>query len=443
MTIELVTGTGPIETGPKTGLRLETLTTVRWVAVVGQTLAVATTHFGFGFDLPLVACGLAIASAATLNVLLGLRRGGQVRLDEVQSALLLSFDILQLTVLLFLTGGLGNPFAFLLLVPVAIAASWLRLPAIIALAALSMICLTVVAVFHLPLPWYASAKLSLPVLYIVGIWLALVSAMAFLTFYAWRIAEESRRMQDALAATEMVLARETQLSALDGLAAAAAHDLGTPLSTIAVVASELKREYGDDPRLADDLALLMSQARRCRTILSTLTAKGSDTLFQRMRLSVALEEVAAPYREMGYTIDVRARAKDGSSSPEPIIPRNPGVLYGLGNLVDNAVDFAREIVSIEATWDDTVIAVDVMDDGPGVASETLSMLGEPFVSRRRRGKAKSGQGLGVFIARTLIERSGGRMTIANRPAPLQGAVFSIRWPREAFDVGLANLNAAE
>ncbi len=438
-------------------LRLQTIVRLRWIAVLGQTLAVVGVYSGAGFALPIGLCMLVIALSAWLNVFLRIRFPASHRLKSSYASTMLGYDVLQLAALLYLTGGLQNPFAFLLVVPVTVSASTQPLGATFLLGALAILCASALTVFHLPLPWHPAGTLELPALYVVGIWVAVVSGIAFIAIYARRIAREARQMSDALAATELVLAREQQLSALDGLAAAAAHELGTPLSTITVVAKELLRELPEDSAHREDLTLLRTQAERCREILSTLTRRVTepDLVFSRMPLGHLLEEVVEPHRVHGVEIEVDARADEelkagDDARREPISLRDPGVLYGLGNLIENAVDFAETRVRVDARWNGERVAITISDDGPGFAALVLERLGEPYVTSRpaetvddRPAEDSFGLGLGVFIAKTLLERSGGRLEPSNREPPLEGAVVEIVWPRDALDAsGTARERAA-
>jgi two-component system sensor histidine kinase RegB len=254
--------------------------------------------------------------------------------------------------------------------------------------------------------------------------------------HAWQLTEESRQLADALAATELVLEREQHLSQLDGLAAAAAHELGTPLSTITVIATELERAIKPGSPLADDVGLLREQAQRCRAILGKLTElSSSGEPFDRMPLSALIEEVVAPHRNFGIEINV---AVSGNNTAEPIGGRNPAILYGLGNIVENAVDFAHERVDVRVDWSGDAVVVTVTDDGPGFAAEIMDRIGEPYVTTARqrhnlRGEAGAGLGLGFFIAKTLLERSGARLTFANQPPPQRGAVVGVAWRRNDFE----------
>ena len=413
-------------------VRLDTLVRIRWLAVLGQTGAVIVVHYGLDFTLPLAPCFAVIALSAALNVAVRLRFRTTPRLDAETAAWLLAFDIAQLAALLFLTGGLENPFSFLFLGPVLISATALPRRMTLLLGGFAGLCATALVFVHMPLPWASDEPLTLPPTYMLAVWLSLLLALGFIGAYAWQVAEEARLLADALAATELVLAREQHLSQLDGLAAAAAHELGTPLSTIAVIVKELERTLGPGSPHADDIKLLGEQARRCRDILAKLTELSTAAEpFDRMKLSGIIEEVVAPHRNFGVTIEVKLPP---NRSTEPVGARNPAVLYGLGNLVENAVDFARLRVDVSAEWTEEEVTVTVADDGPGFSPEVLGRLGEPYVTSRGSGRPAAepesgGLGLGFFIAKTLIERSGGALSCGNRPPPQSGAIVKVRWGR--------------
>ncbi len=417
-------------------LKLDTLVRLRWLAVTGQSAAVVGVHFGLGFPLPFGLCFLVIAAAAGLNLALRIRYPASHRLSDDAATLLLAFDILQLAALLYLTGGLQNPFSILFLAPVLISATALPPERTLGLGLLAIGGATLLVLAHRSLPWGGSGPHpQLPFLYVSGIWTAILLGIAFTGVYAWRVAEEGRQLAQALAATELVLAREQHLSQLDGLAAAAAHELGTPLATIALVAKELDLQVPKDSALADDVKLLREQVARCRGILAKLTSLDEEEtgFLKTMTLSHLLEEVAAPQRSFGIDIEVRCQG-DG---PEPACRRSPGLLYGLANLVDNAVDFAANQVVIEARWTAVEVRITIRDDGPGFAPDVLLRVGEPYVTTRGPGRGQdesgSGLGLGLFIAKTLIERSGAQLLLSNAAPPASGAVARIVWPRAAFE----------
>ena len=429
------------------GLRLQTLVRLRWLAVIGQIASVMGVHFGLGFRLPLGWCLAVIALSAWLNIFLTIRWRTSLRLEDRYAALLLGYDIVQLAGLLYLTGGIQNPFVFLFLVPVTVSASTLPLSRTVALGTLTLGLITLLAFFHLPLPWYPSTRLVLPQIYAAGLWTALMSGLVFSIMYAYRIASEARQMSDALAATEQVLAREQQLSALDGLAAAAAHELGTPLGTIALVAKELKRELPEAEAHAEDLDLLISQAQRCREILSRLANRESqtDAMFASVKVTVMAEDVAQPLRGGPVEIVVNPEPTGlggRERAGEPSVIRNPGIAFGLANILENAVDFAASRVDVDISWTPEEIAIVVVDDGPGFAQEVIDRLGEPYVTTRAgygpldeagTDADHDGMGLGFFIANTLLERSGATVTLANRAHPQTGAIVRVAWPRHAIE----------
>jgi two-component system, sensor histidine kinase RegB len=413
-------------------VRLDTLLRLRWLAIIGQTTAVVVVYYGLDFPLPIWACLAVIALSAWLNVALRLRFSPTERLEPERAAWLLAFDIAELAVLLFLTGGLQNPFAFLFLAPVLLSATALPPRLTLMLGGFAMLCATILVFAHYPLPWDAEDPLELPWIYLLGVWLSILLAIGFIGVYAWQLTEEGRQLAEALAATELVLAREQALSQLDGLAAAAAHELGTPLSTITVIARELERAIEPNSPHADDVKLLQEQSQRCRSILAKLNELPSAQPFDSVPLSALIEEVVAPHRNFGVSINVDMPAA------APATVRNPAILYGLGNLVENAVDFAKERVEVTADWNRDDIAVVISDDGPGFAPEILDRIGEPYVrsSKRRRmnaGGETTGLGLGFFIAKTLLERSGATLDFENRAFPDRGAVVRVRWDRTDFE----------
>ncbi len=275
----------------------------------------------------------------------------------------------------------------------------------------------------MPLPWQGGG-LALPLVYVLGIWTALGLGIVFFATYAWRVAAEARRMQDALAAAQLALSRERQLSALGALAAAAAHELGSPLGTISVVAREIARDVAAESPIGEDVALLISEVARCRDILARLAARPEgEEPFNRLPISAVVELAAAPYANKGIELAFVAEPIAGETAPEPQVVRSAEFLQGLGNLIQNAVQVARETVSVTTRWGDDQVSVVVADDGPGFQPGIMERLGEPYVSGWRDGGAH--MGLGIFIAQTLLRRTGGRVAFANRPQG--GAEVAVRW----------------
>jgi two-component system, sensor histidine kinase RegB len=410
------------------------LVLIRWAAATGQAFTAAVVHWGLGFTLPVLAVGGVIAMSALLNLAVSLGRPASARIDDREAAIFLVFDILQLTVLLHLTGGNINPFALLLLAPVAIGATILSLGSTIALSLLTIVCFCVLGVWYQPLPWRGRAP-DLPETYLVGVWAGLVLTTLLITLYAWRLAEEARQMNDALAAAQAALGREQRVSALGALAAAAAHELGSPLSTIAVVAKEMQREVELDDPLREDVELLAAESERCRAILARLSVDPagvgdvSDS-YTLVPLPALIEAAAQSYKRDGILISFDSGPM-GDSTPRtaPIQVRSPEIMQGIGNIVQNALSFADHEVRIATRWTIEWSEVEVVDDGPGFSEALLDELGTPFISTRQGQEGH--MGLGVFIAKTLLERTGATVTFGNHRPPL-GASVVVRWSNPIF-----------
>lgn len=417
-------------------LRLATLMGLRWLAIAGQTASVLVVHYALDFSLPLALSLLVIGLSAVLNMGLQWRFGTAFRPSNTMVGLLLAFDSLQLGGLLWLTGGLENPFAILLLAPVSVSASALTQRATWAIASLAALIICVLAVSHWPLPWDSRHPVKFDGVYITGIWAALLLGVAFISVYINRVASDARLLADALGATELALSRQQKLHALDGLAAAAAHELGTPLSTIALAAKEMRAEQPPGA-IADDLDLILDQIVRCRAILGKLRSLDgeADDPFAVVPLGELLAEVIQPYEVSGKSILFDVQPRGGE---EPVFARHVGLLYGLGNLVENAVYFARSKVSIVTRWDENFVTLVIGDDGPGFPPELITRLGEPYLTTRSRDEigAESGDhmglGLGIFISKTLLERTGATLKFFNRDGETHAEIL-IRWPRAAIN----------
>lgn len=423
-------------------MRLRTLIFVRSLGIIGQIVAIFIVFFGLKYQMPIGQCLMVIAVAIAFNAVMFFLYPSIHMLSEREAAAHLAFDIMQLTAMLALTGGIENPFAILYLAPVVISATNLSLGSTLRLALLAFGSISAIAFLHWPLPWDPQNPLLLPPLYIAGVWIALTLGIGFCLIYAWRTADEARLMHTALAATQSALEREQRLSDLGALAAAAAHELGTPLGTISVVARELERDIPPDSPWAEDLKLLRSQAERCREILSRLSQQGTDenTIAQRLPLAALIDEIAEPHRGFGIDVNVNA-AGTGALN----VMRTPEVVHGIGNLIENAVDFANTRVDIEAVWNTDKVDMTISDDGTGFNADILARLGEPYVtsragldSNRKEGApanlhadGHAGMGLGFFIAKTLIERIGGTISFGNKPKG--GAIVRMSLPRKNLE----------
>jgi len=413
---------------------LRMLVLIRWVAVIGQAVTLLVVHEVLGFALPLTAALGVVAISALLNVVAWISNRAAARLGNREAAIYLAFDTLQLGVLLFLTGGLQNPFAILMLAPATVSATILTRRTVAGLSALTVVAITVLALAHLPLPAPPGETIEPAPIYVLGMWVALVSSSLFITGYNWFVAEEARRMRDAYAATQLALAREQRVAAVGALAAAAAHQLGSPLATIAVVAKELVRDLPKNSPIAEDAQLLLSQSERCRMILAELgrAREGEAIPFNRVPFSAIVQSAGEPHHRAGVRVvhGIGAgRDPEGGALAEPLVPRSPEILHGLGNLLGNAIEFASCEVTVTTSWSEDTVAIDIVDDGPGFPPPLLSRVGQPYISARADVGAH--MGLGIFIAQSLLERTGARLSFDN--VKDGGAHVVVEWRRTQLE----------
>ena len=410
-------------------ISLRRVVLIRWVAIAGQAVTLLSVHFAFDFRLPLLPALLIVGCSVVLNLLIMLFRRTATRLGEREAAVFLGYDLVQLGFLLYLTGGLENPFAILILAPVTVAATALSQHPVIALAVFAVAVISVLAVWHLRLPWQADTPpLVFPTALVFGLWTALVLATVFIAGYAWSVAEEGRRLRDAVAATQLALAREQRVSAVGALAAAAAHELGSPLATIAVVAKELVHELPAGSPHAEDAQLLLSQSERCREILAQLAHHPDEegegaSPYTRLPISALVEAAGALYHDPRVRLIFATTGE--AAADEPLVRRSPEIMHGINNLIQNAVQFARREVSVTTYWDQRQVSVEIADDGPGFPANLLGRLGEPYLSTR--AGASNHMGLGIFIAQSLLERSGADLAFDNLIEG--GAHVVISWKR--------------
>ncbi|MEM6825916.1 MAG: ActS/PrrB/RegB family redox-sensitive histidine kinase [Pseudomonadota bacterium] len=425
-------------------VRLRTLIILRWIAIAGQLATIGVGIHFFEISLNIGLAFLAIGAAVVVNLVAIFVYPENKRLSESEVAINLIFDVTQLTFMLYLTGGLNNPFALLILIPVTVSATALRVRTTVIVGAFSIAMISFVTKLHIPLTTTSGAVMQLPGHFVLGFWVAIVLGVVFLASFAQRVTSEVHAMTDALAATQMALAREQKLTDLGGVVAAAAHELGTPLATIKLVSSELMEELDDQRDLYDDARLIREQADRCRDILRSMGRAGKGDLHLKHGLIAAVvREAAEPHKGRGININYDIAPWDGADPRQPIIERRPEIVHGVRNLIQNAVDFAIEDVWIDIRWDADRISLRITDDGPGFPAHVLSRIGDPFV-RSRRERAPDpprpeyeGMGLGLFIAKTLLERSGGELSFANGRDPFDqtsvrqersGALVDVTWP---------------
>lgn len=434
-------------------VKLRTLVVLRWFAISGQIAAVLVSLYVFRLDLEIGFIAIAIGFSVLANIFFMFIYPQNKRLSEGEADLMIGFDLLQLGVLLYLTGGLNNPFAMLLLAPVTIAATILPLRSVIILGAMALSIITILRFNSVPLLSRSGFPLVLPDLFVFGFWAALVIGVLFLGLYARKVTQETQSMNEALVATQLALSREQKLTDLGGVVAATAHELGTPLATIKLVSSELLDELDDRPDLKEDAALIRQQADRCRDILRSMGRAGKeDHLLKQAPLETIIQEASEPHLNRGIEVNLVLLPPE-SSGRQPEVFRRPEIVHGIRNLVQNAVDFAKAAVRIELSWSDDLISVRISDDGPGFPSSVMGRLGDPFLRLRRSDPDRvsrpgyEGMGLGLFIAKTLLERSGAILRFANGGARALsgqsgGAIVSVEWERSMVDAQVESSRAA-
>lgn len=422
-------------------ISLRNLVMVRWFAIAGQLLALLIAQQTFDLQLPWEFCLFAVGTSAVANFIAMFAFPENKRLTETEILLMLMFDIFQLGLLLALTGGLNNPFALLLLAPITIAATVLPKQFTALLAAIAFCIVIAVWIYHVPLRTVENFILKMPDLFSLGFLIAIETGILFIAVYTSRVTSEMANMAEALLATQMALAREQKLTDLGGVVAATAHELGTPLATIKLVSAELMEELSENPDLHEDARLIREQADRCRDILRSMGRAGKDdTHLKSTTLQSLVEEAAEPHMDRGKTVHIEAIAQSDFEQTHPIVTRKPEIIHGIRNLAQNAVDFANTQVVIELDWDETHISIKIADDGPGFMPHILGRIGEPFMRRRpsQNRPGYDGMGMGLFIAKTLLERSGADIVFYNgfdsgvypRDHDAQfGAIAQVKWQK--------------
>ncbi|RPE64739.1 two-component system sensor histidine kinase RegB [Pacificibacter maritimus] len=420
-------------------VKLHTLIWLRWIAIAGQVITIGVAGLVLGFQLSLGGFAIIIGASIIVNIVMMIAYPDVRRLTERGTTLMLLFDLTQLSAMLFLSGGLNNPFAVLILAPVTISATVLRPTFGLVIGGVAIVLVTLVALFNVPLLNAAGDPVTLPLIFEIGSWAGIIIGIIFLGVFAWKVTSEIHSMSEALLATQMALGREQKLTDLGGVVAAAAHELGTPLATIKLVSAELVDDLKDNEELRSDAQLIHEQANRCHGILRSMGSAGKNDLHLRVApLQAVVEEAANPHTERGKTVIISTL--ETNKAPHPYVERKPEIIHGLRNLIQNAVDFSRTTVWVDLTWTEDKISIHIIDDGIGFPPSVIGKIGDPFVRRRRaesdqaQRPAYEGMGLGLFIAKTLLERTGAEISFANgataqdKTGHRSGAIVSLSWP---------------
>jgi len=402
-----------------------TLVILRWIAIVGQYITISIVYFYLKFELPFFHCSIVILIGALTNFYLQFKFNKN-QLNNFTATFFLFYDIIQLSILLYLTGGVTNPFTILLIVPAIVSSTFLNLKSTINLSVITIIILIVLTVNHLPLPHSGELHFHVPDIYLYAVPVAIIIGLVFLTYFGVRFGIESRKRTEALNKLELILAKEHELESIGLQAAAAAHSLGTPLSTITVVARELEKEIGNNPQYSKDIDLLLSQTKRCSDILRNLSKDQlkEDSFLSNVKIEELLNEIVRSYTEIS---EKKLSLLVENNKLNPQIERTLEITYGLRNFIGNAVKYSNSFVDITLESNNKITEVKVCDDGPGFSEDILNVLGEPYIrSKNKTISLKSGLGLGTFIGKTLLERMKANVNFDKCPET-NGAMVTIKW----------------
>ncbi len=411
--------------GENLNLDRKTLIILRWIAISGQLSAIVLVYFYLKLEFPIITC-LAIVFVGSLTNLLLQFRTKSVAIKDFQASLYLMYDLTQLSILLYLTGGISNPFSILMIVPAIVSSTFLSMGTTIILGILTIFFLYLLTIFHYPLPGIHDESITFPKLYLTGYFIALIIGLIFICYFGIRFSGESKRRSDAVKKLQEVIAKEYELESLGGQAAAAAHSLGTPLATISVVSKELKKELGNNKEFSKDIDLLISQTKRCGEILKQISKKQikEDEFFNQTKLENLLNEIIETFKETSSK-QIKLITKEDSNKLN--IQRSPELIYGLRNFIGNAIKFSKSKVEIVIKSDNYNINIDINDDGPGFPDDIKEVLGEPYIkSKSNITISNAGTGLGTFLGKTFLERKLARL-IFSKSSRLNGALVNISW----------------
>ena len=405
-------------------LEKNTVIILRWIALIGQLITIYIVHFYIKFDLPLIFCSLTIFFGGVTNIFVqfGINKN---QLNNTESTILLFYDVLQLAVLLYLTGGVTNPFIVFLIVPAIISSTLLNLSSTFFLSFITAIALLLLTFNYLPLPNDGNLHFHVPDYYILSIPISLTIVLIFLNYFGFRFGYEARKRGNALNRLELILAKEQELESIGHHAAAAAHSLGTPLSTITVIARELKKEKNQNKQFNEDIDTLLNQAKKCGEILKKISQKKivDDDYMANISLQDLLNEITRSFEEIS---EKKINLNFTSTNSKIPIKRSPEITYGIRNFVGNAVKFSRKKIDINLISEDNQTTIEISDDGPGFPDDIAKIIGQPYIaSKSKKLKSKSGLGLGTFIGKTLLERK--KAEIEFSKSKLGGARVEIIW----------------
>ena len=387
---------------------LSNLIKIRWVAIIGQLAAITLAYFYFHINIPILICLLVVFISTLVNIISLYFKRNTDYLSDNEAFLFLLFDTMQLATLLYFTGGIFNPFSLLLIAPLVISASYLRITFSVILSSLSVVIVTFISFFYIEIEW--SANFEVPKLFTFGLILALIISIIFITIYVYIFAKSSRQISDALTETSTALANQKKLSEVGSLSAAAVHELSTPLNTIFLILDDIRNDevLNKNSKIKTELNLLKSQAERCKEILLRLS-KNPQNLKDDFLDKTTISNIIKINYEKFKKDNIDMILKTPVSLNEPNIKFTDELMYGIGNIIQNAVEYAKKTIKVNLLWDKEILKIYIIDDGKGFLKETLDKIGNPYIST----KNKKGMGLGIFIAKNLIENIGGKIYFSN------------------------------
>ena len=405
-------------------ITLETLINIRWIAILGQFFTVSFVYYGLKFEFPYYIALILIFLSAIINVYLEVSKKKFLTIDNFAATVSIFYDLVQLVILLFMTGGLSNPFSILIIVPTTISVTYLSRGSSQFIVTCSIIFSTVIAFYHMPLPSPQNQILDFPKYYEIGVWLALGIGIIFLGNYAYQLGRDNRIRSEALNKLEEELTNEKVVNSVGGIAAAAVHELATPLATISLVSKELQKQISKNNLAKDDINLLIEQSARCSSILKDIAEKRQEDQF------IAKVSPKELVNEIVFSVDNKFNKEiniiNKSLNERIKMNKKTEISYAIRNFIENGIKFAKSQIEIEIDQSKKNTHITISDDGQGFQDDVISNLGQPYLKSEKVSKNKKGMGLGVFISKSLLERCNTKVSFQNKKNN-SGAVIKITW----------------
>ncbi len=437
-------------------IKPKTLINLRWLAIAGQVVAIAVADFILKFTFYFEACLLIILVSCLVNLTSSVYFRTEKRLSAFKTFLFLTFDLIQISLLLFFSGGISNPFSILIIVPVIVSASSLSIVYLISLGSMTLLSILLLSFKYFPIIDSSENILKSPEIFLVGFSVSLIITVTFLGSYARWIFLDNSNMNRALQATQVALERERKLTALTGVVAALGHELGSPLATIKLASSEILGEIDSENPIYQDIQLIFDQSERCKAIISDMGSLGKDDQYVKIiDFFSLLFEASQPYKKFDKKIAFRfngvRQGHQGISVKEKMIPfvrKEPELIHGIRNIIHNALKFAKSTVDINLITASRKLKLEIIDDGKGFPFDAKKRIGEPFLKKTdfystaaETKESEEGMGLGLFIANVLLERTNGQLKFSNvkkiendGKKRITGAKVEISWEKSSIEV---------